>query len=103
MVISYGEEIIAANPHHPSNITLKTGVSRDGRILARHARIVFNSGAYGAFKAMPSVNILGASHANGAYRIPHIQIDVYSVYTNAVPCGHTRAPGEPQTIFAVES
>jgi CO/xanthine dehydrogenase Mo-binding subunit len=49
------------------------------------------------------VNITGASQAAGAYGIPNIRIDAYSVYTNCVPAGHMRAPGDPQVTFAVES
>jgi CO/xanthine dehydrogenase Mo-binding subunit len=92
---------MAGNPRHPAIITLKTGVSSDGRMLARQARIVFNSGAYGAFK--PRVYIRGADHSGGPYLIPHVHIESYMVYTNNVPCGHMRSPGKPQVAFAVES
>ena len=101
MVMDYIQELMAGNPRHPALITLKTGVTRDGRILAHQVRVVFNSGAYGAFK--PRVYIRGADHSGGPYRIPHVQIDSYMVYTNNVPCGHMRAPGKPQVAFAVES
>jgi carbon-monoxide dehydrogenase large subunit len=101
MVMDYVQELMAGNPRHPSIITLKTGVSRDGKMLAHQARVVFNSGAYGAFK--PRVSIRGADHSGGPYRIPHVQIDSYMVYTNNVPCGHMRSPGKPQVAFAVES
>ena len=50
MVMDYIQELMAGNPRHPALITLKTGVTRDGRILAHQVRVVFNSGAYGAFK-----------------------------------------------------
>ena len=101
MVMDYIQELLAGNPRHPAIITLKTGVTRDGRILAHQVRVVFNSGAYGAFK--PRVYIRGADHSGGPYRIPHVHIDSYMVYTNNVPCGHMRAPGKPQVAFAVES
>jgi CO/xanthine dehydrogenase Mo-binding subunit len=101
MVMDYIQELMAGNPRHPARITLKTGVTRDGQILAHQVRIVFNSGAYGAFK--PRVYIRGADHSGGPYRIPHVHIDSYMVYTNNVPCGHMRAPGKPQVAFAVES
>ncbi|MBI2358856.1 MAG: molybdopterin-dependent oxidoreductase [Deltaproteobacteria bacterium] len=103
MVMSYTEELMAGNPRHPAIITLKTGVSRDGKLIARQARAIFNSGAYGGFKPIPNVSIVGAAKAQGCYHIPHLKIDSYCVYTNCVPCGHTRAPGDPQLIFAVES
>ena len=39
----------------------------------------------------------------GPYRIPNTRIESLHVYTNTVPGGHMRAPGEPQGIFALES
>ncbi len=101
MVMDYLQELMAGNPRHPGIITLKTGVKKDGRIWARQARTVFNSGAYGAFK--PRVHLRGADHSGGPYRIPHVQIDSYMVYTNNIPCGHMRAPAKPQVTFAVEA
>jgi CO/xanthine dehydrogenase Mo-binding subunit len=103
MVMTYTEELMAGNPRHPTTVLLRTGVTRDGVIVAREAKVIFNSGAYAAFKPTPVVNITGASQAAGAYGIPNIRIDAYSVYTNCVPAGHMRAPGDPQVTFAVES
>jgi CO/xanthine dehydrogenase Mo-binding subunit len=103
MVMTYTEELMAGNPRHPTTIVLRTGVTREGIIVAREARVIFNSGAYAAFKPTPVVNITGASQAAGAYSIPNIRIDAFSVYTNCVPAGHMRAPGDPQVTFAVES
>jgi CO/xanthine dehydrogenase Mo-binding subunit len=103
MVMSYVEELMAGNPRHPTAVVLRSGVTRDGKIIARQASVVFNSGAYAAFKPSPIVNISGASQAAGAYGIPNVRIDAYSVYTNCVPAGHMRAPGDPQVSFAVES
>jgi CO/xanthine dehydrogenase Mo-binding subunit len=101
MVMNYIEELMAGNPRHPATITLKTGVKNDGKLWAHEARLVFNSGAYGAFK--PRVTLGGADRSGGPYVIPNVAIDSYMVYTNNVPCGHMRAPAKPQTIFAVES
>ena len=103
MVMSYTEELMAGNPRHPTSIFLRTGVTEDGQIVARQAKVVFNSGAYAAFKPVPFVNIPGAKDAAGVYGTPHIRIDAYSVYANCVPSGHFRAPGDLQVNFAVES
>ena len=103
MVMSYTEELMAGNPRHPTAVFLRTGVTEEGRVVARQAKVVFNSGAYAAFKPVPLVNIPGASQAAGVYGTPHVRIDAYSVYTNCLPSGHVRAPGDPQVTFAVES
>ena len=101
MVMDYIQELMAGNPRHPGVITLRSGLKRDGTLVARQARVVFNSGAFGAFK--PRVHLRGADHSGGPYRIPHVKIDSYMVYTNNIPCGHMRAPAKPQVAFAVES
>ena len=101
MVMDYIQELMAANPRHPATMTIKSGVKRDGTLVARQAWVVFDSGAYGAFK--PTVYLRGADHLCGVYRIPHARIDSYMVYTNNVPKGHMRSPAKPQVVFAVES
>ena len=101
MVMDYIQELMAANPRHPATMTVRSGVKRDGTLVARQARVVFDSGGYGAFK--PTVYLRGADHLCGVYRIPHARIDSYMVYTNNVPKGHMRSPAKPQVVFAVEA
>jgi CO/xanthine dehydrogenase Mo-binding subunit len=103
MIMSYSEELTAANPRHPALITIKSGLKRSGKLWAREVRAVFNSGAYAGFKNADTVNLPGARHGAGAYFIPHLKIDALSVYTNCVPSGIMRGPGEAQMLFAVES
>jgi len=103
MVMDYSEELMAANPRHPSMITIKTGVKKDGRLWAREVKAIFNSGAYAGLKNNETVNLPGARHGAGAYYIPHVKIDAFSVYTNCVPSGVMRGPGEAQMVFTVES
>jgi len=101
VVMDYGEELMAGNPRHAGVIRVKTGVTRDGLLMSQHMDFVFDSGAYGAFK--PTGLLLGAQKAVGPYRIPHTLQEERMVYTNKVPCGHMRAPGYPQGVFASES
>jgi CO/xanthine dehydrogenase Mo-binding subunit len=102
-VNSANEDLIATSPRHPSVVTLKTGMKRDGTILARDARVVFNSGAYGAFKPSANGMLGGAARAAGCYEVPNLHIEAFCVYTNQVPGGYMRAPGSPQVLFAVEA
>jgi xanthine dehydrogenase molybdenum-binding subunit len=82
-------------------MTFKTGVKKDGTITARHATLIFDSGGYGAFKPARGVNY--GSHCAGPYKMGHMRVDTYMVYTNHVPCGSMRAPGDPQSMFASEA
>jgi carbon-monoxide dehydrogenase large subunit len=101
MAFDYGEEFLAANPRHSARIHMRTGALLDGTLTAQEVDVVFNSGAYGGFK--PRSFLVGAAAAGGPYRIPHTRITAHQVYTNRVPCGHMRGPGEAQTMFALES
>ena len=103
MIMTYGEELAAGNPRHPSLIKIKTGVKRGGKLWAREVKMIFDSGAYAAFKPNATINLPGARHAAGAYAIPNVLLEAFSVYTNRVPSGHMRGPGDPQVHFAVES
>ena len=101
IVMGYDEEFMAGNPRHASIIKVKTGVKRDGTIVAHYMDFIFDSGAYGAFK--PNAFLGGPAISAGAYKIPHVLIEEEMVYTNQVPCGHMRSPGDPQGFFANES
>lgn len=101
LVMDYEEEFAAGNPRHASVIHVKTGVKKDGTLVAHHMRFIFDSGAYGAFK--PNAFLNGPHLCAGPYKIPHAFIEEHMVYTNKIPCGHMRSPGDPQGIFANES
>lgn len=103
IVMTYNEEFLAGNPRHAAVVRLKTGVRKDGSIVAHQATTVFDSGAYGGFKPVAG-NILGGGlKTGGCYRIPHLELKTYIAYTNHVPGGFMRAPGDPQGVFAAES
>ena len=101
MVMSRQEEFLASSPRHPSIIRLKAGVTKSGELVAWEANAIFDSGAYAAYK--PQVGLGGTKKLAGTYRISHVRIDGYYVYTHTLPCGHCRAPGDPQASFAVET
>jgi CO/xanthine dehydrogenase Mo-binding subunit len=100
LVMSYAEELSASNPAHPTVITIKTGVMRDGRIVARRMRAAHASGGYGALKSNSSLATW--HYAGGQYRIEHTDIEFLQIYTNTVPGGYYRSPGAVATAFAVD-
>ncbi|HEX9453161.1 MAG TPA: xanthine dehydrogenase family protein molybdopterin-binding subunit [Candidatus Binatia bacterium] len=101
MVMDYTEELTAGNPRHASIIKIKTGVKKSGKIVAHHIDFLFDSGAYASMK--PAGYLIGASTCAGPYKIDNCLIEERMVYTNKIPCGHMRAPGDPQGFFANES
>ena len=95
------EEFSCSSVRHASVVTIKTGVTRDGHILARQVKVVLDTGAYA--RTGPSVLRNGAVTASGPYHIPNVWIDGFCVYTNKVPAGSLRGYGTPQMAWAYES
>src|SRR5213078_2428735 len=58
--------------------------------------------AYAAGKAGPTL-VVPAHQTLAAYRIPVTRLEARCVYTNSIPGGSMRAPGDPQSMFAGES
>jgi len=100
-VESYSEELLDGQPRHAAEIVLRTGVKRDGQLCAWNGKAFYNGGAYGARNSRNALN--GTFLLAGSYRTPHVRMEGYIIYTNQVPAGYFRAPGEVQTLFAVES
>jgi CO/xanthine dehydrogenase Mo-binding subunit len=103
VVETYAEELLDGEPRHAAIVKLRTGVKKDGRLWAWEGKIFYNGGAYAARKPSPKANMSGTFMLAGSYNIPHTLMEGYAIYTNQIPCGYFRAPGEPQTLFAVES
>jgi CO/xanthine dehydrogenase Mo-binding subunit len=103
VVSTYTDELIDGEPRHAAVITLRTGIKNDGRLWAWDGKIHYDGGAYAARKPSPRANMNGTFMLAGSYSIPHTKMEGYAVYTNRIPCGYFRAPGEVQTLFAVES
>jgi CO/xanthine dehydrogenase Mo-binding subunit len=101
IVMTYAEELTASNPAHPTVITIRSGVKRDGRIVARSLRAVHASGAYGALKSNSSLATW--HYVGGQYRVENSSFEFLQVYTNTVPGGYYRSPGAVATAFAVDS
>jgi len=100
IVMSYFEELTASNPTHPTVVAIRSGVTRDGRLIAREVRTVHASGAYGAMKPR---SFLSTSHyVGGGYHVPNTSFEFLQVYTNTTPGGYFRAPGAHQYTFALE-
>jgi CO/xanthine dehydrogenase Mo-binding subunit len=95
------EESFKTVTRHPARCRIKTGVSKDGKLMARQCLIHMETGAYA--DAGPRVTQKAGYRCFGPYRIPHIRTDAYTVYTNTVPAGAYRGFGTLQVTWAYES
>ena len=102
-VTRYADDLQATNTRHAATITLRTGVDSEGRIVAHTSRVVFDGGAYAAGKPVATLMPGDAMLTLAGYRVPAGRVEAMTVYTNQVPAGHSRAPGQPQNAFAAES
>ena len=97
------EECIAyTRTRHGMRHYIKTGVRKDGRIMARQLRSYGTGGAYGAhghsIVAKQGSNFMRTYSAELASAF-----EGFTVYTNMSTAGAMRAYGIPQITFAVES
>jgi CO/xanthine dehydrogenase Mo-binding subunit len=86
---------------HATTFRIKSGVTKDGRVIARACDVWWNGGAYADIG--PRVAQKSGFTAAGPYDIEHVRIDSAEVYTNRPPAGALRGFGVPQLVWAYES
>ncbi|MFK3935974.1 xanthine dehydrogenase subunit D [Alkalihalobacillus sp. NPDC078783] len=94
------ESIRSSIKRHPMTITMKTGVDKDGMILAHETLIKADTGAYSTLG--PAVLDFSVEHATGPYVIPAVKTKGYSIFTNNGVAGEFRGFGGNQVTFALE-
>jgi CO/xanthine dehydrogenase Mo-binding subunit len=95
------EEMFYQITRHPSTFRIKTGLDKDGKIVARKCEVFWNGGAYADIG--PRVTQKSGLTASGPYDIDNVWIDSYALYTNVTPSGALRGFGVPQLVWAYES
>jgi 4-hydroxybenzoyl-CoA reductase alpha subunit len=101
IIKSRQEEFISGRLRYPMIITAKTGVSREGKLLAKQVNIITDGGAYNDQGL--AVTTSAGSKITGIYRVANIRIDGKVVFTNKVWGGAFRGYGNPQVTFALET
>jgi CO/xanthine dehydrogenase Mo-binding subunit len=99
LVFDRREDFVAANPAQGAVLDVRLGAAADGTLVGLKARLVFDVGAFGGSWVEEIAPVLVA----GPYRWPAFDLVAYGVRTNRVPAGPYRAPGAPQTTFALET
>ena len=94
------ETFVSTITRHEAIVYIKSGIKRDGTLVAREVRIYWGAGAYA--EKSPTVCMKGSLTSPGPYRIPHVKVDGYAVYTNKPLAGAFRGYGVPQTAWACE-
>jgi CO/xanthine dehydrogenase Mo-binding subunit len=100
IVLGRDEEFVTT-ARHATRIRIRSGATRDGRLLAVRATCLYDNGAYAETGERVARN--GARALTAAYDIANVHVQAVACYTNSVPCGPFRAPGAAQAIWAMES
>jgi CO/xanthine dehydrogenase Mo-binding subunit len=100
MIYDRHEDLAATTKRHPAIVRHRTGVTRDGQLVAQDIEVVMDGGAYCTLT--PVVLSRGTLHAGGPYNCPNVRINARAVATNTPPNGAFRGFGAPQTEFAAE-
>jgi CO/xanthine dehydrogenase Mo-binding subunit len=100
-VRSYVDDIRSTNVRHASRTRVRTGIMRDGTIVAQDVEVLFDGGAYAAGKPIPT--LLPGLNPKLPYRFPNFRLERTCVYTNTIPGCFIRSPGDVQIMFALES
>ncbi|HEY7698044.1 MAG TPA: xanthine dehydrogenase family protein molybdopterin-binding subunit, partial [Vicinamibacteria bacterium] len=100
IVYDRAEDMRATTKRHPARIRHRTGVKKDGTIVAQDIDVLMDGGAYVTLS--PVVLSRGVLHATGPYECPNVRVIGRVVATNTPPNGAFRGFGAPQTLFAAE-
>jgi 4-hydroxybenzoyl-CoA reductase subunit alpha len=100
MRLTREETFLTHRARPQTEMRLKLGMKKDGRITACECEVVQRGGAYAGYGI---VTILYAGALlQGIYDIPAIKYDGFRVYANLPPCGAMRGHGSVNTRHAFE-
>lgn len=94
------ELFISTRQRHPMYLTVKTGVKKDGTIMAQQFLAHADGGAYNS--TAPTMMALSCFFLMIPYHVPNLVYEGRHVYTNKPVGGAMRGHGIPQARFAVE-
>src|SRR5882762_1504856 len=100
LVFSREESFIGHGKRHPYALRYRSGATRTGELVAMEVELVSDSGAYAALS--PWVLLYSLVTATGPYRVPHVTVDAFTVYTNNPVASAYRTFGSIQTCIGYE-
>lgn len=100
-VMTYLEMLTSTAARSPGVMRLRTGL-KDGRIHAHQARTRWDGGAFAAIKPRPALVPPAVGVPLLPYDAPNRDEASICVYTNSLPSGQVRSPGDYQGTYAGE-
>lgn len=101
-VLQTREETFLSHRGRPeTEIKLKLGMTRRGKLTACHMEVVQRGGAYASYGVITI--LYSGALLHGLYALPAIKHDGWRVYTNTPPCGAMRGHGTVDSRVAFEA
>jgi 4-hydroxybenzoyl-CoA reductase subunit alpha len=100
IVYTQFDELTTCLRRHPMWVTIKTGVTRDGRLKAIQTKVISDGGAY--TRMSPLSNYLTGICMGLPYVLPNFKTDVYCLFTNNPSSAAMRGHGIYHTRFAAD-
>jgi CO/xanthine dehydrogenase Mo-binding subunit len=98
VTMSRTEVLEATGPTSGTHIRVKLGATKDGKLVAAEAHLIYEAGAFPGSPVSPGCQCMMA-----AYDIPNAWIEGYDVVVNRPKSAAYRAPGSPASAFAMET
>ena len=100
IALSRQEVFYCHRGRHPVEMRLRTGVKKDGTLVAMDLETLLDGGAYGSY-GVASTFYTGALQTV-TYDLPRYRFRGCRAFTNKPPCGPKRGHGTPQPRFGQE-
>ena len=95
------EQFTTGRTRYPMVIDIKTGVKKDGTMVAREVKVVTDNGAYNSHGITITMGV--GTKCTYLWSLPNVRYEADVVFTNKVYGGAFRGYGNPQITFAIES
>src|SRR6266699_832828 len=98
VTMSRTEVFEATGPTSGTHIRDKLGATKDGRLVAAEAHLIYEAGAFPGSPVTPACHCI-----MGPYEIPNAWVEGFDVVVNKPKSAAYRAPGVPAAAFAMET
>jgi carbon-monoxide dehydrogenase large subunit len=93
------EHVLATTHGRGQVCDMEAAVAPDGAVTALRMRVTADLGAYPLAPGLPD---LTTAMAIGVYKIPNVDLEATSVYTNTTPVAAYRGAGRPEAAYYIE-
>jgi xanthine dehydrogenase molybdenum-binding subunit len=101
LVFSREEEFVASPTRQPVEMTLRSGVKKDGTLTFRKVESLLDNGGYTSWGATTPYVMMRTFSSH--FRVPHVSYEAKAVYTNNPFAGSFRGYGNVQATYATAS